>query len=298
MAVDTQRVLSKLATRRLLALFLALGVICILSYSLSKEYWPHLLREFVLEIGKAFVVASVIGWGVDEALKNDLVRNAVSAALGYLLPDSLKPELNWLYDQQIIAQQIYSVRLEHFPEQGAVKFHGTYHRRIENISDGKAKVRLGGGTDEWFHPMGESTIETCEYRRIKNGVIGTTEHIPVHKANIGIGYELLDVPLDKGEIIELTMSYCMWRADHATETLIYRYLIDRPLVSVEFPKTLHVTVSFSHRGNTGDEPQTGFITKRLEQVLLPYQDLQIIWHRAEDVEKRVEKHGITRTGNG
>jgi hypothetical protein len=293
MAIDHEVLLSKLATRRQLIGFALLGGLLILLAIVVKSQIPIWLEELFSEIGKAFIVAAVLGWAVDSALKHDLVRNAVSAALGYLLPESLKPELNWLYDQQIIAQQIYTVRLEHFPDQGAVKVHGTYHRRIENISVETAHVRLGGGTDEWFHPMGESTIDVCEYRRIKNGETGPTTHIAINKTPIGIGYELLDVPLDKGEVIELTVSYCMWRPDHAMETLIYRYLVDRPLVTVEFPRSLHVTVSFAHRHNYEDEPNAGYISKRLERVLLPFQDIQIVWHRNSDVQERVRKHGST-----
>jgi hypothetical protein len=283
-------------------MFFALGVICVLAHLIIKheELWTgpglELVSDLVLEVGKALIVAAILGWGVDEALKNDLVRNAVSAALGHLLPDSLKPELVWLYDQQIIAHQIYSVRLQHFPEKRLVKFHGTYNRRIENISDEVAKVRLGGGTDEWFHADGESTIETCEYRRIKDGVIGKTQSIPTTKSNIGIGYELKDVPLDKGEVIELTMSYCMWRPDHASEYLVYRYLIDRPIINVEFDKTLYVNVGFSHRENSGGQSGSGYISTRLERVLLPYQDVQITWHNKSDVKERVEKQGIKNGG--
>src|SRR4051812_10017244 len=185
MAIDHEVVLSKLATRRQLLMFLLAGVLLIAAEILLEPWVVKGLREFCSEIGKALVVAAILGWAVDTALKNDLVRNAVSAALGYLLPDSLKPELNWLYGQQIIAQQIYNVRLEHFLEKRAVKYHGTYQRRIENISDKTAYIRLGGGTDEWFHDMGPSTIDVCEYRRIKNGEIGNTEKIPVNLSSIG-----------------------------------------------------------------------------------------------------------------
>src|SRR2546426_10783202 len=98
---------------------------------LTERYSSWILASCV-EIGKAFGVAGILGLAIDRALKNELVREAVSASLGYLLPERLKQELRWLYDQKILVQQIYTVRLEHFPEDSSVRVCGAYNRRIEN----------------------------------------------------------------------------------------------------------------------------------------------------------------------
>ena len=73
-------------------------------------------------------MAAVLGLIVDEALKKDLVRDAVSATLGYLLPPSLKAKLGWIYGQRFVASQTLAVRLEHEPENGLVRFHGLVSR--------------------------------------------------------------------------------------------------------------------------------------------------------------------------
>lgn len=289
MAVDYQRILSKLATRRLLVGFIVLGALLVLVKPVSEKYVPHLLGDFVLEIGKAFVIAGILGWAVDEALKNDLVRNAVSAALGYLLPDRLKTELRWLYDQKILVQEVYAVRLEHFPDERAVRLSGTYNRRFENIAGERTVVTLAGGTDEWFHQKGESTIEACEYRRIRSDKPEQTVIVPVKKAALGIGYNVGDVALDVEEVIELVMSYTMWLPDHGYEFLTHKYMVDRPLVNLELPPTLVGFVAFSHRDNySEDDFKTGHISVRLERVLLPHQDIRICWHRRDNVQQRMQ----------
>src|SRR4051812_37749479 len=66
--------------------------------------YSDLLEGLVSEAGKALLVAAVLGYVVDHALKHELVRDAVSAALGYLLPPQLRGEMDWVYGQKVIAQ--------------------------------------------------------------------------------------------------------------------------------------------------------------------------------------------------
>ncbi len=298
MARDYAGIWRKLAIRRLLGGFILLGVILVVTPHVpaAVETYPEWVRNSCIEFGKAFVIAGILGWAIDEALKQDLVREAVAASLGYLLPERLKPELRWLYDQKILVQQTYAVRLEHFPEEKAVKFCGTYNRRFENVSGEKTELQIGGGTDEWFHPKGETVIDACEFRRIKGDTPESTTAIEVKKAAIGIGYDTGTVVIDAGEVIELFMSYTMWMHEHGYEFLTHRYLIDRPIVNVEVPPSLVAFVAFSHRDNFSEEDfKTGHISKRLERILLPHQDIRICWHRKTNVDERVQKYGLKKT---
>src|SRR5712692_9657020 len=74
MAMDHEIALSKLATRRQLIGFALLGVSLILLDIVTQSYMPTGVGKFLSEIGKALVVAAVLGWAVDTALKHDLVR--------------------------------------------------------------------------------------------------------------------------------------------------------------------------------------------------------------------------------
>ena len=287
----------KYAIRRLLSEFILLGLLMIVvpQVPIVIESWDEWLRESVVEFGKAFLVAGLLGWAIDEALKKDLVREAVAASLGYLLPDRLKTELRWLYDQKILVQQVYTVRLEHFPQEHAVRLHGSYNRRFENVSGARAKVLLAGGTDEWFHPKGESEVISCEYRRIKSDEPDPTMVVPINLAALGVGYNAGEVPIDAEEVIELFMSYTMWMPEHGYEFLTHRYLIDRPMVNVEVPPTLVAFVAYSHRDNYSEQDfKTGHISVRLERVLLPHQDIRICWHNKANVEERIKKYDLPK----
>src|SRR3954463_8502585 len=75
------------------------GVLLIISPHITQGL-NELLTSFVEEIGKALVVACVLGLVVDRAIKKDLVKDAVSSAIGYLLPEQLRNEMHWVYGQK------------------------------------------------------------------------------------------------------------------------------------------------------------------------------------------------------
>jgi hypothetical protein len=289
MAIDPTRFWRRFAVNGLLLLFLLLGVlfIAVPHIPIVAQSWSTGFGDFVVKIGQAFFIAGILGLAVDGALKKDLVRDAVAASLGHLLPEQLKTELRWLYDQRILVEQVYHVRLEHLPEERAVRFYGSYNRRFRNVSGEAAELHVGGGCDEWFHPKGEATLEACEYRRISADKPGRTVRLQPKMGALGIGYgpEKLELAVD--EVVEVFISYTMWMPDNAYEFLTHRYLIDRPLVTVDVPSTLVAFVAFSHRDNYSEEDYTsGHISSRLERVLLPHQDIRICWHRRTDVDSR------------
>src|SRR5262247_2623277 len=122
-------------TKWLLTAAALVGLVClVVVHSGWIDGWPLLIRELVAEVGRAGIVAAILGTIVDEALKRDLVRDAVSATLGYLLAPALKAKLGWVYGQRFVATQTFAVRLEHEPDNGLVRFHGLVTRDIRNVS--------------------------------------------------------------------------------------------------------------------------------------------------------------------
>src|SRR5215203_7463320 len=60
--------------------------------------WSHIR----VALGESLIVAAALGFTVDFFYKRALARDAFEASLGYLLPEELKPELRWIYAQQIV----------------------------------------------------------------------------------------------------------------------------------------------------------------------------------------------------
>jgi hypothetical protein len=238
------------------------------------------------EIGKALIVAAVLGWAVDLALKQDLVRDAVEAALGYLLPPQLRNEMEWVYGQNLMAEQTFNIVLEHQPEKHTVIVHATYDRIIRNLSRETVKVRIAGGTDEWYRDS-PATIHTAEYRYLRDGKYQPTVKLAVKRAPGSIGYgseEKIDLRPD--EMIHLTVAYDLPCPDNGMESLTYRYPIENPVVQVRVPNTLRAHINIRHRGHSYPykDWETGYISARLDGTLLPHQDIYVLWHRADDLD--------------
>jgi hypothetical protein len=301
MPIDLEGEIRRTATRRLLYLvLLGGGAFILVSHSEFADQWGDhewikLLRVILDEGGKALIIAGVLGLVIDESLKKDLLRNAVTAALGYVLPDRLKPELGWVYGQKVMGQQSFHVRLEHLVEEHMVVLHGTVVRRIENICGETTRIFIGGGADEWFHQKGETTISACEWKRIPKDKRPIVTKIEPKRQTYGIGYEIGEIDIDPNETIETLMSYRLFVPDHGMELLTYRFAIDSPLVTVEAPPTLRYFVTFSHRDKYDEEALgSGPVSSiRLDRVMLPHQDIRVYWHRAKDVEERIEKYNLT-----
>ncbi len=236
-------------------------------------------------IGIAFIIAAILGITVDIYLKQNLANDAVSAALGYLLPDELKDELRWIYDQKFLATQTFNVRLEHIPEKKIVVMHGSVVRKIKNISNEKANVVFSGGAEEWFHPHATSEITKCGYT-----VADETTLVTPIRTESGITYKGPDggIPVERDKTLEWFFSYSTVLSENGMEALVHRYPIVDAQVIVEAPTSLLVHVNYSNRGKYEKEQplETGFISRPLKGILLPHQDIRIYWYFASAIERR------------
>jgi hypothetical protein len=309
MAKDEAGKWSRVAADRLLYLIAVLGLVLIVVPQVEAIQNTYRESAWVLhssvELGKAFAVAAILGLVIDRALKNDLVREAVATSLGHLLPERLKPELRWLYDQKVIASQRWDVLLEHDKENGRVTFNGTVRRRVENVSGVATDVCIAGGIDDWFSKFGQDQIIACGWKVIKEENEKDAKWIKIDpkKQAFGTSYgigkcvALKDenvFVLGPNEVLEVLMSYKLHVADRGMEFLTYRYLLDKPEITIRKPESLHVSVTFSHRDKydqeiKSDEPVWGHT---LERMLLPHQDIKVYWHNVEDVKAKTEKYGL------
>ncbi len=268
-----------------LAAFGLFGLALVMLRHAFQDY-EELAFGMMEEIGKAFIVAAVLGWAVDRALKQDLVRDAVEASLGYLLPPQLRDEMNWVYGQDLIAEQTFNLVLEHQPEEHTVIVHATYDRIIRNLSNETKKVRIAGGTDEWFRNR-PAKIKTAEYRFLRDGKYQPIVQLPTRVAEGGHGYgneEKIDLRPD--EMIHLTVAYELPCPDNGMESLTYRYPIENPIVQVRVPETLKAHINIRHRDHSYSyrDWETGYLSSRLNGTLLPHQDIYVLWHRSDDLQ--------------
>lgn len=244
--------------------------------------WYLLLAEF----GIALIVACILGQTIDAYLKRGLVEDAVAESIGYLLPDELKKELTWVYDQKFLVTQTFNVRLKHVPDEQIVIFEGQVIRVFTNISGKPAGVILSGGADEWFHPKGEAEITKCTYK-IEDELAIT---LKPSKSETGLGYgdskKEIEIKADKS--VELSFAYRMFMPENSMELLTHRYPIINARVTVEADPSLVANVVYSHRDKYAETISltSGFFSRELKGVLMPHQDVKVYWYRHSDIERR------------
>ena len=297
MPIDSEGAVRKRAIRLWLILAIVVGYISIQIAKHATGWLQDVAENIVLaKLGEALLIAGILGLLVDEALKRELVRDAIAVSLGYLLPPEMKPELTWLYDQRLMAEQTFNVRLEHLPGERSVLFHGHYIRIIRNVSGEKTVPQIHGGIDEWFNLAGKTNITRCGITR--NGVFTSIEPT---KNLTGIGYEYdKAIELKPGEALQVDLAYTFAVPENGMDILTHNYPINCPLVTVDAPDTLRARIAFSNRERLhGGGPQSGNFSLRLPGVLLPHTDIRIYWNSASDMEarKRAITHPLDLTAN-
>src|SRR5687767_5630101 len=95
----------------------------------------HYGNPLFQHIGTALFIAGFLAGTVDVWLKRDLARNAVEAAIGYLLPKEIQPELQWIHRQQVYWVD-WKLRLELLPKESHVLVKVTLHRDLINRGAG------------------------------------------------------------------------------------------------------------------------------------------------------------------
>lgn len=287
MPIDTEGKARKLSTVLYLLLIMVLGLCLILiAHAEIAKDWYGILRDVINELGKALIIAGLLGLAIDSALRQNLIRDAVAAAIGYLLPSPLKAELGWLYDQKFLVEQTFVIRLQHKPKDKAVIFHGHYTRIIHNKSGEKATPRISGGVDEWFNPIMESQITKC-------GITYRGKFTPIeHKRNItGIGYQCHQkIELEPDDFVQVDMAYSFCAPENGLEILTHNYPITHPVVTLDVSDTIKARVAFSHRSKVVDDAplESGHVTRRLDGLLLPFTDIRVYWSLASALEQRTK----------
>jgi hypothetical protein len=275
-----------------LFIFAVQGVVVTYAGEYKNVYFEHFFM--------AVAISCFIGLFIELTLQRKLVKNVFDATIGYLLPDRLRPELRWLYEQQFIAAQSYDVTIEHIEAEHRVIFHGTYKRRIENITDKTLEYEIGGGIEEMFSVHGESEVLAWTAKLIEKSaaenkdVVKKSIKVTPVPHGVGINNNAEKEKIAPNEILEVMMAYKLHLPDHGMEYLTFKCLADRPSVTIKSPASLKVELTFSHRDQDNFPIEPPVTSHTLEKMLLPHQDIKVSWHNANDLEERMRKHGLKK----
>lgn len=248
------------------------------------DHWPAFFQHF----GGALVVAAILGGSADKFLGERLARDAVEAALGSSLPEPLKEELRWIYEQRILVRQTWTIRLDHTAGQDWVVFQANVVRILRNESGQKRDIVFSGGTAETFSEKGEAEITSVGY--LKDGVRTLVEP---KQAEAGISYGDRDhkISIQPGQTVEWFFSFRKVVPRTGHEYLVHPYPVTEAEVTVDVPKALCATVTYSQREKFSDPTPaaSGFLVKPLNGVLLPHQAVVVHWYPTDKVDQRKQE---------
>jgi hypothetical protein len=115
----------------------------------SESIWQKRSVVLLDELGVAFITTTLLALIAHIATRKEILDDVVKVSLGYVLPESLRPAIRWIYGQRIICER-HEQRMEisSNPEIFIVKTR--LSRTFRNMSNDSIPVKIGISIDEWF----------------------------------------------------------------------------------------------------------------------------------------------------
>jgi hypothetical protein len=263
------------STTMAMAFAFAFGILfVILSYRFESTSWDHKLMH---DIGIAFTVAGLLGVGVDQALRKQLAEDAFKASIGYLLPEELRGEMEWIYSTHILCvEHIQTCELREIDTDTCAIRIGIL-RKFRNISSSNETLTLGVATDEWFHKGGTSKILAFGYTKLGTKI----ESFETVKTSHAISIKEQEISLAPQEEIAAWFEVEEFKRRNDAQLFVFGYPTLNPMVTVRAFEGIEIEAGFGYR-STGEELAVG--TYRLRGTLLPSQGIQIRWWEREKGE--------------
>lgn len=258
-----------------------LGIVLIIVSAFNEGVWFTALRDIAI----ALLITGGLGLTVDKLLRQQLAMDAFNASMGYLLPPQLKPELEWIYKQEIIAtkhhQSIKVIPLD----QSLVKVEVKINRTFENITQHKATMTPLVSVDEWFHKGYPSAITEFGCSKF------TKDQPKPVRGEYSLQYENVEeIVLLPGETVEtwVTYSETKYRTDDHSNTFLCPTA--NLFIEVEAGEGLKIRPGFAmHKQHT--LKIVGENRYELAGTLLPGQQIMTHWWDIEEAKKWQKQEG-------
>lgn len=264
-------------------ILVAIGVIGILIILFAGIFEQQLGKWYFVpnHIGIAFLVAGILGLAIDITLRQKLAEDAFRASIGYILPNELKGEMEWIYNCPVICvEHIQKCELQAIDDETCF-IRVNMQRKLRNVSGSKDKTKIRVEINEWFHKTGASKIISFGYSQ-------GGEKWVASKGDIGKGEDATIRTIAKDISLAPSEEITFW---HETEEVkrvndeqswVFLHPTLNPLVSIKAYDGIHISVGFGHRI---PPEQLNIDTYRLPGTLLADQVITIHWWKGEDLDK-------------
>jgi hypothetical protein len=240
---------------------------------------PKPLKELIPAFGASLLIGGVLGATVDRWLKARLLRDAFKSLFGYVLPEQLRAELDWVYTRDMLCDRSdLTLTVTPIADSELLNIRIEWHRDLRNITSGSVKWRPRLSLDEWFHAGRQSRITAL--LATQDGVTheSTEAELPKHgppDPTIVTAQLDKELSLKPGERITVIAEGEETRYVSDAWFLHVRSATANPRVTVHVPPSLCWHVRFENRAESVNE--LGPLTRELPGTLLPGQGIQVRW---------------------
>lgn len=262
----------------------------LLPYFESGGKWQSKFGE---HLAMGIAIAGVLAGLIEFTLHKRFADNVFKAAVGYLLRDDLRGELEWIYEQTILCtEMIATIELKHFKEERLVRITTTLKRTLKNISLRHEKVVLRGGADEWFVEGKPTRVIEVSYKKVGDAQL--TKETKFNPTADGIGWcdGIEALSLAPNEEMDFTLRLEQWQQENDEFIITYRYPTKNPQVNVVCDDSLIPRVIFDHRAKYEGDWKVAEKTWHPRVLLLAHQDIRLKWHPKAAVEARKKAFNI------
>jgi hypothetical protein len=145
------------------ACLLALGVGCVVVS--TAVHLPRVPHDLILAVGTALIIAAVLAATVDQWLKQRLLRDAFKELFGWLLPEQLREELSWVYEQPLLCDRHELILRLTEADDDLLTLRMESHRDVRNITSHMIPWRPIFAVDEWFYTGRPSQVISMRISR-------------------------------------------------------------------------------------------------------------------------------------
>jgi hypothetical protein len=253
---------------------------------------PRPLRELVPSVGASLLIGGILGASVDRWLKARLLRDAFKSLFGYVLPEQLRTELDWVYTRELLCDRSdLTLRLIPIRDSDLITVGIEWHRDLRNITSHTVSWRPTFSLDEWFHDGHPSRI-TSLVATLDGNADGEVESGSPDPFSVEtkLKRELLLKPDES-----LTVVSEAEETRHVSDAWFLNLMVAtaNPRVTVHAPDSMAWCAMF---GNRQPVREIGPVTRELPGTLLPGQVIQIRWWPSNAVASGIASESANGQG--
>jgi hypothetical protein len=239
----------------------------------AAEWLSGVSRELADGFGTALVVAAVLAGTVDYYLKRGLLQDAWKQLFGYLLPDQVREELDWVSKQELLCERYdLTLKLEATHDPDLMTMQIEHRSDIRNITLHSVDFRPLFALDEWFHEGLPS--EVTALRCTRHGE--TYDQAEDVSPPFAVARELPTMRLAARE--QITVYATGHETRHRSDALFMNVtrVTMRPTLTVKVPDGIAFEAMFGQR-EQGRLEEIAPGVFQLPGTLLPHQVVQVRW---------------------